>query len=305
MVKKQLHQKYLIVLLAILSVFAAGCGKGDKLIQQKFRLSVPADGLEIYSKPEAWDNGSVYTVNGDFAGHYENRNFKILAVRKNVPLIGTDYYQAEFPVQQNGSGMVTKTRKLWISSKKVELAGKEKPDGNTNGNPNDNSVTEKSTKQDAVPQLSQNSNSSFPAITDDSITRATQTSALKDGNVTYSAQQSIDGDVKTCWAEGVPGYGIKEGISFEFNNTYKITGCNIWTGYQKSEDLFYKNSRPVALQVRGEDGYDEIHRLNDSMGMQRITFKRSVNTRRIQLSVAEVAKGSKYEDTCISEISFF
>ncbi len=159
-------------------------------------------------------------------------------------------------------------------------------------------------KKDDVPQAVQNGSPSPASSTNIVIAKAFHTSALKDGDVVYSAQNSIDGDTKTCWAEGVPGHGINEGVFYQFADLSTINGFNIWNGYQKSEDLYYKNSRPVALKVSAV-GYEEIHYLKDSMGMQRIDLKKPIKIREIQLNIAEVAKGSKFDDTCISEISFY
>ena len=71
------------------------------------------------------------------------------------------------------------------------------------------------------------------------------------------------------------------------------------------EELFYKNGRPIALLVRSEDGYSNLHKFNDSMGMQRITFTRPIKAKYISFTIMEVAPGRKSDDTCISEISLF
>lgn len=136
------------------------------------------------------------------------------------------------------------------------------------------------------------------------IKKIAATSILKDSSQAYPPEQASDGDIKTCWAEGVPGYGIKECIFYQFADMYTIHGFNIWNGYQKSEDLYYKNSRPLALRVSAV-GYEETHYLKDTMGMQRIDLKRPVKMREVQIFIEDVAKGSKYDDTCISEISFY
>ena len=141
------------------------------------------------------------------------------------------------------------------------------------------------------------------------IMRASATSFLKEPNQTYPASQAVDGDIKTCWVEGHPGYGINEGLYLEFDDVYELHGFNIWTGYQKSEDLFYKNCRPISVLVRSEGGggagYKEIHELKDAMGRQTINLKRSFKARTIMITIMKVAPGSKFEDTCISEVSIF
>ena len=128
---------------------------------------------------------------------------------------------------------------------------------------------------------------------------------MKDSNRSYPASQIADGVINTCWIEGVSGYGVNERVDFEFDDVYEVKGFNIWTGYQKSEELFYKNCRPIALMVRSEDGYSNLHKLNDSMGMQRIIFMRPIKARYISVAIAEVMPGKSEQNTCISEISFF
>ena len=130
-------------------------------------------------------------------------------------------------------------------------------------------------------------------------------SADSEDQYTHSGTLTVDGDTKTCWSEGVPGLGINENITYRFNKKSKINGLNIWIGHQKTEDLFYKNARPTAIRIIGSDGSNEVYTLQDTMGMQKVTFNRPITTWSIELVVEKVAPGSKYEDTCIAEVSFF
>lgn len=128
---------------------------------------------------------------------------------------------------------------------------------------------------------------------------------MKEINKAYPASQIADGVIETCWSEGIPGYGVNEKLNYELDDVYEVRGFNIWTGYQKSEDLFYKNGRPIALMVRSEDGYSNLHKFNDSMGMQQITFTRPIKARYLSFTIMEVAPGKTSEDACISELSLF
>ena len=128
---------------------------------------------------------------------------------------------------------------------------------------------------------------------------------MKEIDRAYPVSQIADGVINTCWGEGVPGHGVSEKVTFELDSVYEVKGFNIWTGYQKTEELFYKNGRPIALLVRSEDGYSNLHKFNDSMGMQRITFTRPIKAKYISFTIMEVAPGRKSDDTCISEISLF
>ena len=101
------------------------------------------------------------------------------------------------------------------------------------------------------------------------------------------------------------GLGIGENIAIHFNGTYKVSGMNIWIGHQKTEDLFYKNARPIAVRVIGSDGSNEVYNLNDMFGVQRVNFKNPINASNIKIVVEKVAPGNKYEDTCIAEVKFF
>ena len=147
--------------------------------------------------------------------------------------------------------------------------------------------------------------SNVPAITESAIVNAYHSSADKEGTYIHSALLTIDNDTKSCWAEGVQGLGIGENIAIHFNGTYKVSGMNIWTGHQKTEDLFYKNARPTAIRVIGSDGSNEVYNLNDMFGVQRVNFKNPINVSNVKIVVEKVAPGNKYEDTCIAEVKFF
>lgn len=165
-------------------------------------------------------------------------------------------------------------------------------------------------KTEAQQSTGNNNQSATPqtnvlAVTKASIAGASHSSADKEGAYVHSALLTIDGDTKTCWAEGVQGYGIGENIVISFNSTYRVSGMNIWIGHQKTEELFYKNGRPLAVRIIGSDGSNEIYNLNDTIGVQRVNFTRPIDVSNIKIIVEKIAPGNKYEDTCIAEVSFF
>lgn len=156
-----------------------------------------------------------------------------------------------------------------------------------------------------VPMPASAPTDSTPVISRNSIASAKHSSADNEDGYNHSATLTIDGDTKTCWAEGVPGLGINENITYYFNGNYKVSGLNIWTGHQKTEELFYKNARPTAIRIIGSDGSNVIYQLKDTMGIQRITFNQPITVNTLKLVVESVAPGNKYEDTCIAEVNFF
>lgn len=148
-------------------------------------------------------------------------------------------------------------------------------------------------------------NNTARAIYMGAITGAYESSADREGNYVHSAKLAIDNNVSSCWSEGAPGAGIGENIIFQFNGNYEVRGFEIWPGHQKSQDLFYKNSRPRILRVEGSNGIGEDVHLSDSFGSQRIMLSKSMMTSSIRLSVISVYYGNKWQDTSISEIRFF
>ena len=145
----------------------------------------------------------------------------------------------------------------------------------------------------------------FPRVTNGAIVAASHSSADQEGSYIHSASLAIDGNIKTCWSEGVPGLGMGEFIDIKFDGTYTVRGMNIWIGHQKSLDLFYQNARPSMIKVIGSDGSNEIYQLKDNFDGQRINFDYPINVSSIRLVILGAWPGSKYKDTCIAEVNFF
>lgn len=145
----------------------------------------------------------------------------------------------------------------------------------------------------------------FPQITSNAIVNASHSSADHEGNYIHSASLAIDGNIQSCWSEGAPEWGLGEFITIYFDGTYKVSGMNIWTGHQKSLELFRQNGRPVAVRVIGSDGSNEQYYLEDRFGMQRVIFRYPINVQSVRITVEGISPGSKYKDTCIAEVNFF
>ena len=164
-----------------------------------------------------------------------------------------------------------------------------------------------SVSQDVAQKNSFTNNSGVDAqsIPAGAIVAAYHSSADQEGSYIHSAKLAIDGNIASCWSEGVKGLGIGENIEIHFNGNYKVSGMNIWIGHQKSQALFYQNARPTALRVVGSDDSSDIYRLQDVFGPQRITFTKPIIANKVKLIVERVVPGNKYEDTCIAEVNFF
>ncbi len=170
----------------------------------------------------------------------------------------------------------------------------------------------------------------------------------------YSAYQLFDENVTTAWVEGVEGDGIGEYVLIGQENTLPDK-IHINNGYQKTESLYYKNSRPKTLKLSLYVVYQlpgdvtelgrifqclqypdsTILHLKDKMGTQ--VFELPFDIKRVKsvkstgdanfekefeervdkfiehehyygyilkLEIMDVYKGSKWDDTSISDLWF-
>ena len=127
-------------------------------------------------------------------------------------------------------------------------------------------------------------------------------SYLSEKNIKHVPDRIMDGDTITAWVEGVEGNGEGESITFTFGDLYVVSDIKIWNGYQKSEDLYYKNARTSELELEFSDGSTERISLQDmASGFQEFALERHV-TSYVKVKIVSTYDGSKYEDTVISEI---
>lgn len=82
-----------------------------------------------------------------------------------------------------------------------------------------------------------------------------------------------------------------------------LSGIKIVNGYAKNEEVYYLNNRVKKVEVILSDGTSLVYELNDdTMDFQTLDFGRVIKTRSVVVKIHDVYKGSKYNDTCISEI---
>jgi len=167
--------------------------------------------------------------------------------------------------------------------------------------------------------------------------RATATSTLK-GSRKYAPSNVLDrspdatpgyfwGNPKTAWCEGVRGTGIGETIRIDFSALQAVSVISISPGYEKSLDLFAKNSRIRKASLTFSDGsqyqlvfskhfYDSSdgkqswHRMNSRYQEMNSPQMFVISPegqppkliRWLELSIIETVSGSKYTNSCISRI---
>ncbi len=138
---------------------------------------------------------------------------------------------------------------------------------------------------------------------------------LKDNSgYNYSPFMSYDGKMETAWC--VPDGGIGQWIKYNVSEDHKkhpqfqgidvleLNTMVIVNGLAASKEMYYANNRIKKLKVEFDNGSSQVIDLKDGViGYQRFSF--NVKSRWIKLTILEVYKGGKYNDTCISEINFF
>jgi hypothetical protein len=151
----------------------------------------------------------------------------------------------------------------------------------------------------------------------------------------YESKNLFDDDLSTAWCEGIKGHGEREWVEFNFSNV-SIGAIGIINGYTKREAIYYANNRikkikldveyvPMAFgEVKRSGGSKEalerettvielkqkqFNELNKNVQAPFMSWLADYddnyrNVIKIRLSVLEVFPGTKYDDTCISEVYF-
>ena len=126
----------------------------------------------------------------------------------------------------------------------------------------------------------------------------------------YKAEFANDLSYKTAWVEGKKDEGIGEYLEYYFkNDSPRITEIIISNGYMKSEETWKNNNRVKKLKLYVNSVPFGILNLKDSRTNQYF----SVGTLRhnkngtdliLKFEILKVYKGSKHNDTAITEIYF-
>ena len=129
------------------------------------------------------------------------------------------------------------------------------------------------------------------------------TSFLTEGNRKYTVDNLDNYSESTPWVEGAPGYGIGE--SFVIENTWheKLSYLLIMNGYISYDKpyLYKQNGRIKQIKVTGvESGKEKILNVLDTPHPQTVDISFITEPEDIKITIFDVYKGTKYEDTCIN-----
>ncbi len=112
----------------------------------------------------------------------------------------------------------------------------------------------------------------------------------------------MDGDQATAWAEGETGPGLGQWIMADFQEPggYEVYRVGVLPGWAK-DDLFTEYNRVKSATLHFSDGTSRKIELEDKQAMQFFEIE-PVQTSYVKLVIDQVYRGTRYDDTCISEM---
>lgn len=120
----------------------------------------------------------------------------------------------------------------------------------------------------------------------------------------YGVRNLFDAKKEFAWAEGAKSKGEGETLTFTFDESQTISGLQIANGFQRSEKHFNSNASVKSFTVSDKSGNTTSYVLDKTQGVQKVTFKESLKTKELILTIDEVYPGTAYPDLVISELLF-
>ncbi|MCR5754939.1 MAG: hypothetical protein K6G30_09055 [Acetatifactor sp.] len=120
----------------------------------------------------------------------------------------------------------------------------------------------------------------------------------------YPAEKAFDGDLLTCWQDGVDGYGEGTELYAKLSEASDLQYIVFINGQARDDERFKKNGRVCQLEI-GDGNYTVTVNLPDENVPTAIKLNGWNNVSELHFRIISVYPGSDYEDTCISEITCF
>ena len=135
------------------------------------------------------------------------------------------------------------------------------------------------------------------------------------GGASYGADNLLDGSTKTCWSEGVGGYGEGEYVDIEFSETVVLTRFELVPGYlkydsQEGVDRWWSNGRLAELELSFSDGTSESFTLDDRKGWHTFQLDEP-HTDQVRMTIVDAFPHTDEwgdhaaDDTSVSEVRFY
>ncbi len=131
---------------------------------------------------------------------------------------------------------------------------------------------------------------------------ADATSCLSEEN---RAVFAADGDLSSCWLDGVKGNGKGEAIRLSFEGMRKVKYLSFCLGSSDDDYIFSENGRPKKIKAEFSDGKTAFFTFEDSSEAQIKKLSETVNTEYITFTIMSVYPGKSTSDTGIREIAAY
>jgi len=135
---------------------------------------------------------------------------------------------------------------------------------------------------------------------------------VSQNDIRYDPELVMDGRPDTAWAFAGSG---GQWIELRADTDQYVSGIRIMNGYNKFSDnlndwLYYPNNRPSDIEIIFSDGSSIPFLLDDVFNsrnhiFQDLRFGEVIKTSTIRIFIHEVYHGSRWDDTCISEIKVY
>lgn len=128
----------------------------------------------------------------------------------------------------------------------------------------------------------------------------------------YHPTYVLDDDPSTAWVEGVDGDGVGQSLTVKVSTLNKARAVRlvITPGYQKSKALFAANGTPTSIEVVVRDAQQKqtaskTIEVAPKWGSQTFELPLAGGLSEVTISIGAVKAGTKYRDTCISDLQLF
>lgn len=118
----------------------------------------------------------------------------------------------------------------------------------------------------------------------------------------YAPKNVFDGKTTTAWFEGSPDDGIGEWLKVNFSKPKRLEKIGLIAGYPKTHKLFGQNNRIKTAMVILSNGDTQVLNLKDVKEMQHFKILSKSKTSYLKIVISSVYRGSRYRDTCITEL---
>jgi hypothetical protein len=129
---------------------------------------------------------------------------------------------------------------------------------------------------------------------------------------TYGPEKAFDGRTDTAWCEGVKGNGVGQWIAIYLGDAALMGGpqdvtVHLSRGFQKDWGSYEENGRPIGVTVELFANDDLIAKASGKAehAFAEIVLKNVPAAKGdlwLRTTIDKVAPGTKYQDTCLSEV---